>query len=403
MHNLFRRPLIAAFCALISAQVLAENIATPKTFNKKSFREYFLEFRELRKENSFQLRSDADPVPFSITRVKNNSARNIVVGCVLKGREMGCVPSVVELFKEFAGVGLNVDGKKNDGNGLGGYEGRLTFFFANPLTATQQATGIQDEAIKSFGSGAEQSDEKTRAEQLKKLLTDADLFIEVSHHQGAALDNVKSVLSFPFTNITYMWAKYFRNVQNIVDITKSNSVDATKPMTMTEYARSVGIPAFSLELFPPNESEEAQMEAFQTTKTVVMRAMQGRGHVPDSKNLQGLRDITSELPEIKQLYSVVHSEPFTGFELKLKEGLKNFMPVKAGEVLGVHSESQVELKAPVDGFLFHPKYVNAPVKQTTPATPDAQADEDKEEVKAKPVNAPKYLYQIIQFKRLEEF
>jgi hypothetical protein len=32
--------------------------------------------------------------------------------------------------------------------------------FANPLTATQQATGIQDEAIKSFGSGAEQSDEK---------------------------------------------------------------------------------------------------------------------------------------------------------------------------------------------------------------------------------------------------
>jgi succinylglutamate desuccinylase len=174
-------------------------------------------------------------------------------------------------------------------------------------------------------------------------------------------------------------------------------------MTMTEYARSVGIPAFSLELFPPNESEEAQKEAFQTTKTVVMRAMQGRGHVPDAKNLEGLRDITSQLPDIKQVYTVVHSEPFTGFELKLKEGLKNFMPVKAGDVLGMHSDSQTELKAPVDGFLFHPKYLAVPAKQTSPTPQDAQSEEDKEETKVKPINAPKYLYQIIQFKKLEDF
>ncbi|MEZ4814854.1 MAG: hypothetical protein R3A80_06560 [Bdellovibrionota bacterium] len=370
MRGVSRIAFVLALSVLNFANANDDLEAVKKELSERRYLSYMKELLTYDERGQYR----AQGVPFSVTWTNDpESKQHILVGCVLKGRDLGCLPAMVNMFREF-----------KEGN-YNSYQGRITFFVENPQSISLLSSNLASEENIFFGNDEAKHDfekvEKDRAGELKKLLRNVDLFIQMKQ-TVSPID--KTFYSFPYDELTLEWARYLRASDTLIVPMKSNR------KTMTDYARDLGVLTLSLEILQKKDeadSVEQKMKAYLLFRETVKNALFARGQVASLRGIYAVSDelekISGPLPKLKNFYLTTYEEPFLGELTKLEQELVDFSPLKSGTLLGYQEGTDVvktEIKAPRDGFVLHARY---------PKRDDMGATKEP---------FPRYLYQVIEKK-----
>jgi len=321
-------------------------------FRDRGFMSYMKELLEYDEPLMYQ----AQGVPFSVTWTNApSSPRHVLIGCVIQAGELGCLPLIVDLFRDFK------DGK------LGAYQGRITLFVANPHAAARLNSNLPTWENMSFSSRSKQGIEKERAEELKKLFDGVEVFIEVTQkYDPTGL----SYYSFDYDELTAEWANYLRASDTLIappphNVATHSTLEIENSMSMAEYSRQKGILTLSVTLAHKEKSEAALEASYKLARNAAERAFSMRSKISNLKDIYDVVDQEQRFmkqvgqPEVensklKNFYKTTHLEPFAAAEMSLLPEISNFKAVKKGEVIGNNSE--LDIIAPADGFILNPQF-----------------------------------------------
>lgn len=351
-------------------------------FRGRGFMSYMKELLEYDEP----LKDQAQGVPFSVTRTNNTSSpHHILIGCIIQTGELGCLPLIVDLFKDFKA-----------GN-LGSYQGRITLFVANPHAAALLNANLPNWENMSFSSRSKQGMEKERADDLKKLFRDVELFIELTQKYDPS---GMSYYSFEYDDLAMKWASYLKASDTLITPPAHNTLthstlELENSMSLSEYSRQQGILTLSLTLAHKEKKEEAVETSYNLARTTVQRALSVRSRISKLRNIydivakeQALLKNTSaagdssEDPTLKNFYQTTYIQPFENPQLSLLPEITNFKELKKGEVIGKNGAQ--DLLAPADGFILKPQFPKR----------------DENGAALEPL--PSYLYQFIEKVDLEK-
>ncbi len=303
--------------ALLNAQLNAQD-----TLEAKNFKAYMMEFLQLEEK-------DPGPTDFSLQyRIPGNGEGHIVVACYLRSQNLGCVPTLVKLFRDY----------KNGSQGS--YRGKITFVIANPLELLESN---RDNEGQLKISQLLQHQDRDRIEAIKESIQEADLFIEIFPELN---EYSKSYYAFSFDQLSYELAKYLRFSETLVLSTEEEE------SALAAHARKFDVRALALHLNQKELSEAEALAAYQKSRQAVEFAMQAKSRNLLSK-VSDIKFLTETLPELKEIYTIKQREDFEPSK-NLDQNFHEFQSVKANEVLG-SDKSGTEIKALFDGKVINVK------------------------------------------------
>lgn len=292
-------------------------------FRGKNLTEHLQDFERLCQQSPGPVRSS--------WQRKNGPGKKLVVGFMVHGDEVGSLPAINDWLESMAGGNLP-------------YAGELTVFLGNPKAAKLVKRSFESDLNRVFNEDAKESFEKRRAQELKTLLGDGDLFIDL--HQTIAPSEAPFYI-FSFHEPSVLWARALGASDILVTHRGSYSEGN---MGTDEFAMAAGVPSMTFEAFEKGFSEAS----FAACRKILERAGQLFSELPDLKDLEALR-LKAEAQPALRLYHRVHAEAFSDLRMRLREGLKNFTPITKGELLGQRGDG-TPFFAPVSGFMLFPKY-----------------------------------------------
>ncbi len=218
---------------------------------------------------------------------------------------------------------------------------RIAFVLGNSRASLANKRFIERDLNRAFGRVGAQDWEDQRARELEPLLNDVYYFLDI--HQTIEPSS-KPFFIFPYTRPCFAFAHALN--QEIPIITHWGSSFSKDGMCTDEYVNHQGGVGITLEL------GQKGFDPYQTG--VGIQCIMAAIAYAQRHALFGAPDQGVEHREVYTWKRVVSFE--TG--MMLQEGLINFQPMKAGQVVGTSQKG--ELKAPVDGMLLFPKYLRDP-------------------------------------------
>jgi succinylglutamate desuccinylase len=269
------------------------------------------------------------PVPWSFVHQGGIHERCVVVGSMVHGNEVGSLPAVLRLADALRSGELR-------------YGGRLALFIGNPEAGLLDRRFLQADLNRVFVDGGPDTHEHRRARQLRVLLDQADVFLDL--HQ-TILPTRQPFYIFPWSPEGADWARAVGGASSWVSRAPGQSF-SEGTCCADEYVRHRGRIGFTLELGQKGLDPAQDQRAEQAVRSLLdlNEALAG------GASLRRLARHSAPL----SLVHTVWKQPCRDRDLRLRQGLENFQPVQAGELLS--AEGCAELRAPLDGLLLFPKY-----------------------------------------------
>ncbi|MFT5582979.1 MAG: succinylglutamate desuccinylase [Cognaticolwellia sp.] len=271
--------------------------------------------------------SSASLPPF-VAQAGDGGGFHVVLCCMTHGDETGSLPAAIQLLDALR-------------QGTRRFAGRLTVVVGNPPAARLGRRFGEADLNRVFLPGP-QSWERRRAAELMPILDQADLVVDL--HQTIE----PTALPFhihPWTPLLEHWAQILQGAQDWVTRPMGESF-ATGTCCLDEYVRDQGRAALTIEL----SQKGMRPQTTQLALAVMERALDAAEAMLAGKDLALLTRSAKEM----RLWRTAHKEPYASAALRLRNGLRNFEPVQAGELLS--AVGTPELRAPCSGALLFPKY-----------------------------------------------
>ncbi len=254
---------------------------------------------------------------------------HVVIGCMIHGNEVGSLPAVVDMMRLLRDHQFTFGGK-------------VTFFVGNPEAGMEDARFLEADLNRVFVDDPPDNHEGRRARELKPLLDEADLFLDL--HQ-TILATEEPFYIFPFSMEGWHWARAIEGARMWVT-RHPGAAFSTGTCCADEYVRLKGKPGMTLELGEKGFHFDGQRVAIEAVRRVL--------HLADRVGYGAdIGSIAQQSPELKFLHTV-HREAFATEELALEPGWVNFKPVSKGQQM--NARKTPDLVAPEDGFVLFPKY-----------------------------------------------
>jgi len=271
------------------------------------------------------------PIPQSISFDFKEHSGHALFGAITHGNETGTLPGMLRVIRDLE-------------SGATTYGGKVSFMLGNVAACRQNTRFVEADLNRVFLTSAPASLEKDRALEMMSLIKSADLFIDF--HQTIKASEEPFYI-FPFDWPGYYWAKLLGGAKCWVTRAPGKSFAASS-VCADEFARQEGIPGLTLEMGQMGLSPLAET----VSKETIVRAL----HVIDSlQQGETLKQQAQGVEQELRFYEIVFAQPFAEAGMALKEGLNNFTPVQAEQVLGQDGKGG-ELLCPQEGVLLFPKY-----------------------------------------------
>lgn len=269
--------------------------------------------------------------PWAATFQGDRHGFHVVFAAIVHGDEVGPLPALVEMAREFS------EGRRSFG-------GRVTFLLGNVDAARQGKRLLDHDLNRVFCSQAPECREKVRGREMMEVLRTADVFVDF--HQTKE-HSVRPFYSFEFDCRSYLWA----TISGAADyyVTRRPGVRFSPgEVCADEFVRDLGKAGLTAEMgkkgFSPQVTARVRsaMERVLSAADALQRG--GRTLADLARRWQG--------PEV---HVVGHREAFTDPSMELCAGLHNFKPVGSGEVVGTVGKAG-SLRAPIAGRVLFPRY-----------------------------------------------
>jgi succinylglutamate desuccinylase len=271
--------------------------------------------------------SSASLPPF-VAQAGDGGAFHVVLCCMTHGDETGSLPAAIQLLEALR-------------EGTQSFAGQLSVVLGNPPAARLGRRFGEADLNRVFLPGPE-SWERRRAAELMPLLDQADLVVDL--HQTIE-PTAQPFHIHPWSPLLEAWAQVLQGAQDWVTRPMGESF-ATGTCCLDEYVRDQGKAALTIEL----SQKGMRPQTTQLALAVMERALSAAEAMLAGADLASL---TSEAEEMR-LWRTTHKEPYAHAGLRLRPGLRNFEPVRAGDLLS--AQGTPELRTPCDGVLLFPKY-----------------------------------------------
>ena len=259
--------------------------------------------------------------------------KHIMLGGIIHGNEVGSLPALTELAERLLAGDIL-------------YGGSVSIVLGNVEACVAGERFIEADLNRVFLKGAPDSAEKMRALELMPLFNGVDLFIDF--HQTIE-PSEHPFFIFPYHLDGYNWARILD--PEIVLVTRDPRRSfAQGQVCADEYARSLGIPGITIEMGQKGLTQIA----FQLTMECCLRAFEGMDRISTGETVVEI--LESERRNDLRCFEIQYSQEFSSEFMKLNQDLKNFTPVRAGDIIGVEDEAGSPLVVPLDGYLLFPKY-----------------------------------------------
>ena len=283
-------------------------------------------------------RAIASPGPYAYAwahhhRGRGAHAAHAVFGFIIHGNESGTVPAALRLVRALR------DGDLDPG-------GPVTILLGNPEAARTDLRFTEEDLnrVFTFDRPAD-SHERRRAEAIRPILDDADLFLDF-HQTQTPTQN--AFWTFPWDARFGHWARIVRAAP--VGLTRpAGQVFSKGTCCLDEYVRGRGEIGITVELGERGPDPRQADAAFDAVRRVVA-ALDAMGGLGDPVALAA-RAATE--PEITW-YQTAHVVAARDTRDRLRPGVTNWMPVAEDERLS--AEGTPELRAPGAGVVLFPKY-----------------------------------------------
>lgn len=260
------------------------------------------------------------PVPWSFHHDGGQAGEHLVIGSMIHGNETGSLPAVVDLAEALS-------------SGQRTYPGRLSLFVGNEKAARADRRFLEADLNRVFVDSDLDTHEHRRARELRTILDQADVFIDL--HQ-TILATQQPFYIFPWSPEGDAWARGLAAARVWVTRPSGESFSAGT-CCADEYVRNRGRIGLTVEL----GQKGLRPDAARLAQRVLDRAM--------DMMASGERDG----PELTY-WRTRAKLPYADASLRLRPGLTNFQPVRSGEVLS--APGTPELTSPEGGVLLFPKY-----------------------------------------------
>jgi len=272
--------------------------------------------------------------PFSYPRHHHHRGGHhdlhVVIGAIVHGDEVGSVPAIVGLLDRL----LHREAR---------FGGKLTVFLGNPEAGLAGRRFLQADLNRVFVDAPPDNHEGRRATELRPILDTADIFLDL--HQ-TILETDRPFYIFPWSVPGWQWARAIGGARTWVTRPPDQSF-SPGTCCADEYVRLRGRPGLTLELGPKGFDPAATERAASAIERLLAVADRvGTG----SDTLAGVATHAADLEFVETRWRCAFDDP----TLRLRPGLTNFAPVRAGEILT--APGTPERTAPVDGMLLFPKY-----------------------------------------------
>jgi succinylglutamate desuccinylase len=255
-----------------------------------------------------------------------------VFGCLVHGDEVGTLPAVLRIMERLSAGDLP-------------FGGRADFFVGNPPAARASKRCLESDLNRVFVPGPPGTWEHRRALELMPLLSDCQLFLDL--HQ-TRLRTERPFFTLPWRPLEDAWVRWLAPaVPDVAWITRSPEQDFS-PSTRCadEFVRDGGGAGITLELGQRGFSEAVAASA----ERAIERALTLMDLLAEGADLQAQAEAHQRPP----LFRYVFAQDPGSEAARLRPGLSNFAPVRAGDPL--HAPGSPPLIAPADGVLIFPKY-----------------------------------------------
>ncbi|APJ03599.1 succinylglutamate desuccinylase/aspartoacylase domain-containing protein [Silvanigrella aquatica] len=270
-----------------------------------------------------------DSLNFNFSKHKGH----IVFSGIIHGNETGSLPALLEIAKLLANKKIN-------------YGGKVTLLLGNKKACLKNIRFLEYDLNRSFGNKGphENTLEGKRATEIKKLLLDADVFVDF--HQTTK-PSLEPFYIFSMHEKSYLWARAIGN-SNIFVTRKIKKPYSPEGMCSDEFMRFLSKAGITLELGEQGIHKNAEI--------ICLNAMKKALFIMDdiflkrkelSKCARKNKDFT--FLEIK------HSEIFSTPDKSLIEDYQNLQKIKKNTPLGKNHNGKF-FYAPFDGYILFPQY-----------------------------------------------
>ena len=275
--------------------------------------------------------SNPGPIEDSIAFDFGKHDLHCVLTSVVHGNEVGSLPGICQLVEDIQ-------------TGKISFGGRLSILLGNVAACKEGKRFLESDLNRAFSDTPPDTAEGRRATQMKSILHSANLHVDF--HQ-TILASDKPFWIFPYHQAGLQWAQYMDVATDLV--TRSpNKVFSADGRCCDEYVRLQGNPAITLEMGQAELTPEAQEWTYRAST----RALAGLDALAtQSATLEELASQGASL----ECHEIVFQQKFEKPEMRLRDGLVNFIPIVQGEVMGVNHDGG-ELISPINGRLLFPNF-----------------------------------------------
>jgi succinylglutamate desuccinylase len=260
---------------------------------------------------------------------RGGHSRHAVLGFIIHGNEHGSLPAALELQRELRRAPP---------------AGPVTLLLGNVEAARADRRFLDEDFNRVFTfDRPATSRERRRAEQVRPLLDAADVFLDFHQTQTPTRSGF---YTFPWEQELGLWARALGAAPRGLT-RRAGAAFSPGTRCLDEYVRDRGKVGLTVELGFRGQ-DEAQAAAALAASRRLLALLDEQAEGQASLHKQAERQ-----PPI-DWYTTVAVLESRGAERRLRPGLENWTPVRAGELLSAPDSEP--LVSPVDGALLFPKY-----------------------------------------------
>ena len=257
--------------------------------------------------------------------------KHCVLTAIVHGNETGSLPGICRLVQALINSEVS-------------FQGRLSIVLGNVQACKKGVRFIESDLNRAFSDSVPNTLEGHRAEQMKCILRSADFHLDF--HQTILASN-KPFWIFPYHKSGFEWATYL-NVANDLVTRSPHRAFSKDGRCSDEFVRAQGNPAIPLEMGQAGITAQAEEWTYQAS----VRALAGMDKIASTGETSP--NVALDSPQLN-CHEITFQQPFDTPEMRLRDGLVNFMQVEQGDILGSQNATTA-LTSPYSGHLLFPIY-----------------------------------------------
>lgn len=266
-------------------------------------------------------------------QISHGKGPHLVVSCMVHGNEVDNLPPLIKIIQEMEGGRLY-------------YPGTFTVLLGNRSAALQAKRFLEYDMNRLFAWEGEVTPELHRVLELKKVIANADLYIDF--HQTIQ-PTQEAFWTVAFSPLIAAWSRALGGTCYLLT-RKTGDTFASGLMTTDEYGRSQGVPSLTIETSAISFARQADRVVIE----VLRNAFSVLPQMASTRDIIHVGPFAEKNPPLKYLVRI-HKENFAHPSMELRPGIKNFDFVKKGEMLGKKSVVEA-IVANHEGYVIFPKY-----------------------------------------------